>query len=143
MSHIRAAAESSLYTSSQDLSITPSARAYSCLRCAQRKVKCDRTDPCANCKKSHVDCVFVVPAPSRRKKRKLPEEDLVTRLKLYEELLKNNGVEFDAYDLPEQTRSSAPDTIYAVGGHIKKEASQGLQTGELISEHGESRYVDK
>ena len=30
----------------------------SCTSCRQRKVKCDKSDPCAACKRAGVDCVF-------------------------------------------------------------------------------------
>lgn len=136
--------ESGLCVPSQDTPITPKLREYSCLRCAQRKVKCDRNDPCSHCNKSRVECVFVVHAPSRRRKRRLPEEDLLAKLKRYEELLKSHGVEFDDHDGPDMTR--APDCTTSVvheGSNIKKETSPSLQTGKLILEHGESRYVDK
>lgn len=49
-------------------------KAFSCLRCFERKVKCDKNHPCANCVKSNVDCVFRIPSAPRRKKKRATEE---------------------------------------------------------------------
>lgn len=42
---------------------------YSCVLCKERKIKCDRHDPCAACVKAHVPCVFKKPEPPKRRKR--------------------------------------------------------------------------
>ncbi|KID83504.1 fungal specific transcription factor domain-containing protein [Metarhizium guizhouense ARSEF 977] len=39
---------------------------YSCLSCRRRRKKCDRTDPCANCRRAGTECVFVPRRPSTR-----------------------------------------------------------------------------
>jgi hypothetical protein len=49
-------------------------KAFSCLRCFERKVKCDKSHPCANCTKSNVECVFRIPSAPRRKKKRATEE---------------------------------------------------------------------
>lgn len=128
----------------QDLSIPVRLKEQSCLRCAQRKVRCDRNSPCSNCRKSQAECLFVAHAPSRRRKRKRPGEDLLAKLKRYEGLLTSHGINFDGYDGPETTQYSVPDkTIVHEGRNIKKEVSPTLQPGKLILENGELRYVDK
>lgn len=50
-------------------------KAFSCLRCFERKVKCDKQHPCANCVKSNVECIFRIPSAPRRKKKR-PTEDV-------------------------------------------------------------------
>lgn len=64
--------------------------------CQQRKVRCDKNKPCANCVKAGVECRVVPPQPPRRRKKRLQERELVDRLKKYETLLAENGVKFDA-----------------------------------------------
>ena len=90
---------------------------HSCVLCQQRKVKCDRKDPCSNCTKSRVDCIFRAPAiPRRRQKtKKPPDADLLLRLKRYEDLLKNYGAkipffegQFEGSKSPTDLASSAP-----------------------------------
>jgi hypothetical protein len=71
-------------------------RGTSCVLCQQRKVRCDKNKPCANCVKARVECRIVPPQPPRRRKKRLQEKDLVDRLRKYEALLSENGVKFDA-----------------------------------------------
>ena len=51
---------------------------YACVTCSQRKVKCNRQNPCSNCIKVNNDCVFKAPPPpKRRKRRKLSNDGAV------------------------------------------------------------------
>ncbi|KAM4056646.1 fungal specific transcription factor [Hirsutella rhossiliensis] len=81
-------------------------RGTSCVLCQQRKVRCDKNKPCANCVKAGVDCKIIPPAPPRRRKKRLQERDLVDRLKKYESLLSEHGVKFDA--IGHDLRSDGP-----------------------------------
>src|SRR5690242_21633761 len=78
---------------------TPSGSAYrpskpqrilACVLCQQRKVKCDRKFPCNNCVKAKVTCVPAQQMPRRRKRP--TEQELIDRLRKYEELLKKNNI---------------------------------------------------
>ncbi|KAI0514767.1 fungal-specific transcription factor domain-containing protein [Xylaria bambusicola] len=71
-------------------------RGHSCVLCQQRKVRCDKKKPCSNCVKAGVDCRVVPPQPPRRRKKRIPERDLVDRLRKYEALLSQNGIEFES-----------------------------------------------
>lgn len=77
-------------------------RGTSCVLCQQRKVRCDKNKPCANCVKARVECRVVPPQPPRRRKKRLQEKDLVDRLRKYEVLLSENNIKFEsiAADLP-------------------------------------------
>ena len=73
-----------------------SMRALACVLCAQRKLKCDRNTPCANCVKSRTQCLASTPRPLGRRKRKFPEQQLLERLRKYEDLLRKNNIAFEA-----------------------------------------------
>lgn len=45
----------------------------SCLECRRRKLKCDKSHPCANCVKFTRDCVFLAPALDQASQLKLTE----------------------------------------------------------------------
>ncbi|RYC65994.1 hypothetical protein CHU98_g260 [Xylaria longipes] len=79
-----------------DSSIVKVTRGHSCVLCQQRKVRCDKKKPCSNCVKAGVDCRVVPPQPPRRRKKRIPERDLVDRLRKYEALLSQNGIEFES-----------------------------------------------
>lgn len=70
-------------------------RGHSCVLCQQRKVRCDKNKPCANCVKAGVECKVVPPQPPRRRKKKPHERELIDRLKKYESLLSQHGVDFE------------------------------------------------
>lgn len=78
-------------------------RGHSCILCQQRKVKCDRQKPCANCVKARAECIVASPSQPRRRRKKLTESDLVMRLRRYEHLLKANGIKVEPSDIyPEE-----------------------------------------
>lgn len=41
---------------------------HSCVRCFERKVKCDKISPCSHCLRQDVDCRYGTPKPSKRKR---------------------------------------------------------------------------
>ena len=89
-------------------------RGTSCVLCQQRKVRCDKNKPCANCVKAKVECRVIPPQPPRRRKKRLHEKDLIDRLKKYENLLTKHGIEFDA-----------------IGGDLRVERNQDDDVDEL------------
>ncbi|KAJ5357487.1 hypothetical protein N7541_004645 [Penicillium brevicompactum] len=50
-------------TDSPSKQLTP----FSCVVCHKRKVKCDRKEPCSNCAKASVECVYRAPPPRRKR----------------------------------------------------------------------------
>lgn len=81
---------------------TPAAQAHShshaCVLCARRKVKCDRVDPCTNCRKAGVSCAYALPVPQpRRPRKRAADAELLARLARYEDLMRQNGVDYAPY----------------------------------------------
>ncbi|CAM1507764.1 Fc.00g046120.m01.CDS01 [Cosmosporella sp. VM-42] len=78
---------------------TPLLNPRSCVICRKRKVRCDKTMPCANCRRTQFACMFPAPARARRQPRPkdpnaLPkpgtserEADLVKRLRKLESVV--------------------------------------------------------
>ncbi|KAH8810958.1 putative C6 transcription factor [Xylogone sp. PMI_703] len=72
-------------------------RGFSCLLCRQRKVKCDRQEPCSNCLKAQRPCSFVAPVRGKREKKleRTPKttvhEGLHDKLRRYERMLEEHG----------------------------------------------------
>ncbi|TVY18754.1 Transcription factor vrtR1 [Lachnellula arida] len=75
---------------------TQSRKKHPCVLCQQRKVKCDRNDPCQNCTKARIECIPASALPPRRRKKRFPEAELLARLRKYEEHLKAYGADIDA-----------------------------------------------
>ncbi|PSS02088.1 fungal-specific transcription factor domain-domain-containing protein [Coniella lustricola] len=109
-------------------------RGHSCVLCQQRKVRCDRNKPCANCVKAGVECKVVPPQPPRRRKKRPHERELFDRLKKYESLLSQHGVDFEP--LGQSFRAVDPSAIdevdeieHGIEGLKTSPSSQG-QDGE-------------
>ncbi|RMJ29048.1 Transcription factor [Aspergillus sp. HF37] len=71
----------------------------SCLSCRQRKVKCDRQNPCSNCDRTGSECIFP-PGPGRAPKRPRGARDprLLERLWKLEGIVCRLGAELDSDD---------------------------------------------
>lgn len=104
-----------------------------CTLCQQRKVKCDRRLPCANCVKSRTQCVPATLAPRRR--RRFPERALLDRLRNYESLLRKNDIPFDSLQPPQGKDS--PNTIVADDSHDEQvaEVASELSTSSITNEN--------
>ncbi|KAF7176468.1 hypothetical protein CNMCM7691_002786 [Aspergillus felis] len=63
-----------------------------CVMCQQRKVRCDRKSPCANCVASGTQCV---PATLTPRRRRFQERVLLDRLRHYEGLLHQHHIDFE------------------------------------------------
>lgn len=94
-----------------DLSAIKLTRGTSCVLCQQRKVRCDKNKPCANCVKAGVDCRIVPPQPPRRRKKRLQEKDLIDRIRKYEGMLSDHGVKFDAISQDLRAESHQLDDV--------------------------------
>lgn len=130
-----------------DPSMVKVTRGHSCVLCQQRKVRCDKLKPCSNCKKAGVECRVVAPQPPRRRKKRIPERDLVERLRKYEALLSQNGIEFDSLgpDVKIVDPGSVEDGDELEPEFIRqrsKESPEGLDP-DLISSPGETPHMPR
>ena len=66
---------------------------FACVRCSERKVKCDKQNPCTTCVRHKIQCIYRAPKPSRRRRVREKEALVDERLKRYEALLQENGID--------------------------------------------------
>ncbi|KAF2807396.1 mitogen-activated protein kinase [Mytilinidion resinicola] len=121
---------------------------YSCIRCADRKVKCDRQTPCSACVKHKVDCVFNHSQPPRKRQKRINDQILTDRLKHYEALLQEQGI--DPSKLPdtpdsEPRRSSGHTAAVAtkesqLQSPFSIEIESNRSTRRTQSGHGHGRF---
>lgn len=141
-----------------DTTETQNLKAHACALCQRRKVKCDRREPCANCSKARAECVYRAPAPQRRRPRKSPEASLLARLRRYEKLLKDFGVNAESLngdsevasrveDMaidPDKTTSKSlenpvvPGQLTGKGRHTQP----AVEKGQIIVRNGKTRYLE-
>ncbi|KAF4458748.1 hypothetical protein FALBO_14506 [Fusarium albosuccineum] len=113
-------------------------RGTSCVLCQQRKVRCDKNKPCANCVKANVECRVIPPQPPRRRKKRLQEKDLIDRLKKYENLLAEHGVKVDAIG-----HELRPDGPQADDVDELENDFEGLKTSPEASSSPAASQADK
>ncbi|PVI05339.1 putative C6 transcription factor [Periconia macrospinosa] len=84
-------------------------RILACVACQQRKIKCDRKFPCSHCVKSKIECTPATKLP-RRRRRRFGEQELLDHLRKYEELLRQNNIDFEPLipEPPNTKESPAP-----------------------------------
>lgn len=128
----------------------PAVKTYSCLPCRERKIKCDRCNPCSHCIKSNRQCSFVAPVRGKRKRTKPTREGLHARLRRYEELLRSFGVNVENTvppDDPESPEPSPRDTMMSDDGDSSTKNLDPYALDEnrpkLVTRQGSSRYYDR
>ncbi|KAF2848547.1 hypothetical protein T440DRAFT_167951 [Plenodomus tracheiphilus IPT5] len=130
---------------------TPNPR--SCVTCRRRKVKCDKKNPCSNCLRAKVECVFPGPGRAPRKSRKPPDADLLDRLRRLEGVVSSLNAqveehEQEAAEREQDRQGSASEEAcpYANGrSNVAVDNSvEGLENrfGRLVVEKGRSRYIN-
>lgn len=127
---------------------------HACVRCSDRKVKCDRQKPCSACVKHNADCVFVPLRPPRKRHRRV--EILTDRLKQYEALLQEQGIDTARLpDVPQSESRRASGTQLATNAtdteelqlqtptSIQSEPSGCIQKTQVVHGQGRSKFVEK
>jgi len=122
-------------------------KSFSCVLCAQRKVKCDRVPGgCSNCTKARVPCVYKAPPPARRRKKGARDVDNTARLRIYEDALRQLGVDPEA--LVKQSTTGKPFEQRISGNKAslshQQEGEHDVESdiGVLVSKEGRSRYLE-
>lgn len=95
-----------------------SQRVLACVLCQQRKVKCNRKFPCANCIRSRTQCVPAATLARRQRRRRFPERELLDHIRRYESLLRQNNIEFEPlHKDPSTIEQQSPNANDDCGGY--------------------------
>ena len=131
----------------------PNLKAFSCLACRLRKVRCDRQTPCSNCIKAEAPCSFVPPVRGKRKRIKPAREGLHAKVKRYEDMLRAYGAKIE----PSSESDESDAELTAVPSHktnkfdnreqqpaVPNNASElDVARPKLVTRGGFSRYFDR
>jgi hypothetical protein len=123
---------------------------FSCVLCAQRKVKCDkRPGGCANCSKAHVPCIYKAPPPPRRRKKGERDLDPLTRIRIYEAALRELGVDPEVLLKQAGIHGRSRDAVETNSfirerdpSHEEDDSNTHVEAGVLVAEAGKSRYLE-
>lgn len=109
------------------MSSRPGRLTYSCTRCANRKVKCDRQRPCSACAKYNVECIYNSSDSHRKKHKRVKVQTLTERLSHYESLLQEHGI--DTRKPP--TSQAIPESLQAQPNPINESQLQSRSRSEI------------
>lgn len=125
---------------------TPARLTYACVRCADRKVKCNRERPCSTCVKHNVECVYNASTQPRKRHKRVKVQALADRLKQYEALLQEKGIDLDR--LPETpgiqmaSRPVPTDITTVLSPVVQLETPESI-ISEGARSSGKKGYVEK
>lgn len=136
----------------------------SCVTCRRRKVKCDKKQPCSNCARAKIECIFPGPGRAPRKSRKPLDGELMERLRRLEGVVQNLNAQVEEHEQQDAEREKiggavsgcplgdageeqggCPSGRDLVGASVAADNSvEGLETrfGRLVVDEGRSRYIN-
>lgn len=125
-------------------------KAFSCVLCAQRKVKCDkRPGGCNSCTKARVPCIYKAPPPPRRRRKGVRDVDTATKLRIYEDALRQAGIDPESlvrqaspYDPHARSNRGADRAALSEPRADLTEQKLATEIGVLITDQGKSRYLE-
>lgn len=130
------------------------ANARSCVTCRKRKVKCNKAQPCSNCARAKIECIFPGPGRAPRKSRKPPDGELMDRLRRLEGVVQSLNAQVEEHEqeaadrTQDQTRSVDGSSSGCAGRQSPSVAQdnsvEGLESrfGRLVVDQGRSRYIN-
>ncbi|EXJ66490.1 uncharacterized protein A1O5_10159 [Cladophialophora psammophila CBS 110553] len=132
---------------------TPRLNPRSCVTCRRRKVRCNKENPCANCIRAGIECVFPGPGRAPRKPRKPPDAELLARLRRLEGVVHSLGAQVDENGVVSPALAGSTE-MRARFGEVQsgdspvsdrsdsKRQSIDKHLGRLVINEDRSRYVN-
>lgn len=132
----------------------PNRPAYSCIRCSDRKVKCDRQHPCSACVKHGAECVFRPTQPLKKRQKQVKKEVWNNRLNRYKAPLQEQGIDPTAlpnvsatekgreFDRARGTEAEHVLQLPTLASTVS-EPQQPITKTQLLHKQGRSKFVDK
>lgn len=103
----------------------------SCQRCNQKKIHCDKAEPCEKCVKSNSECIFPGPGRAPRRKKRPLKAELVSRLRLLECEISGNSKE-GGTSAPRAASSPATSHGFSGTGLTQDICTAYSQLGQLM-----------
>ncbi|KAF2754981.1 hypothetical protein EJ05DRAFT_467985 [Pseudovirgaria hyperparasitica] len=119
----------------------PGLNPRSCVTCRKRKVKCDKRNPCGNCTKARIECIFPSPGRAPRKARKPPDAELLERLRKLESVVQNLGAQVDDETSPTQPKVEEDKEGFNLMRKVADAPGQH-QRADVVKSNGVSSSAD-
>ncbi|KAH8700425.1 fungal-specific transcription factor domain-containing protein [Talaromyces proteolyticus] len=128
----------------------------SCVTCRRRKVRCNKREPCSNCVKAGIECIFPGPGRAPRKPRRPPDAELLSRLRRLEGVVESLGGTSTLEQVlsgakPTQLQTTSPLGGVSTANNLDMDESDPKnfqpklrgteELGRLVIDDTKSRYV--
>lgn len=116
----------------------------SCIRCHQRKTRCDRKTPCSACLKSENADACLYPGSERvkRRSRKQLTTTLVQQVEKLERIVSSKLEQEPTSDRDKQTARDSSTSPEQISGVAQPETSSSNATGLLVKDGNFVQYVN-
>lgn len=121
----------------------------SCIRCHERKVRCDKATPCMACVRAKFPCEYPGPERAKRRSHKTAAAKVAPRLEVLERavaaidpLVGSSAVQGQAVGSSQTTELSPPTLTEPGHTHNVRSQSEG-SGGFLLKEGSSTRYVNE
>ena len=128
----------------------------SCVTCKKRKVRCDKSYPCTNCARRHIECVYLTAGPRRARgpgKQRAGEriEQMTSRVAQLEHVLgklqsrdhvegsRHGGTRTEGSEPPPLNDSGKADSVQTTEGENGN--NLGHSKARLSVKEGKSHYI--
>lgn len=115
--------------------------------------RCDRKKPCSACTRHNVDCIFDPLQPPRNRDRRLSNQILTERLRHYEALLREKGIDppklqhtpdSEPRRSTSHTTAVSPNELqFDIPRSIEAESSRSVNKAQIIRDEERFKFVDK
>jgi hypothetical protein len=151
-SNVQRRADAPVHPAPTQSSSSPHLNPRSCVTCRRRKVKCNKEDPCRNCLRAGTECIFPGPGRAPRRSRKLPDTELLARLRKLEGVVQSLGAQTDDHAVasahPSDATKFQPQTSQYTNGRspilVPSDSPMDVSdkpVGRLLVNDDRSRYV--
>ncbi|EED12155.1 C6 transcription factor, putative [Talaromyces stipitatus ATCC 10500] len=107
----------------------------SCIRCHERKIRCDRKTPCSTCTKANAQCQYPGPEKGRRRSKREQQSQLVPRIDEHD----------DHLDVTRSSQELSP--AIPTGNQKTQNVSEGQSLdsnrGFLLKDGASTRYINE
>ena len=115
----------------------------SCLRCHQRKVRCDKKSPCASCVRLGVLCSYPGPEAGVRRPHRATISDVSERLARLERIIQSMSHDSDSHYENDQSTTSVGTSPNRSTSAERLTSQAPSSTGVLVNGGHSSRYFNE
>ncbi|KAH8885868.1 hypothetical protein GQ53DRAFT_750931 [Thozetella sp. PMI_491] len=114
----------------------------SCYACNQKKIRCDKKEPCSSCRRAHKPCVYPPVGPRVRRTRNTIISDMAGRIASLEKSLAEARAREAPSQTSSETESSTPSPALLASANRPSDVPERFQEEVLLQKGSSSQYFN-